>query len=621
MISSIRVRLFGVLALLAVGWLFIPLAAATLTPQGPKLVGTGSEGSILEGSAVAVSADGNTVIVGGPGDNAGVGAAWVYTRRGGAWTQEAKLTSADALRAAQGSAVAVSADGNTAVVGGPHDNGDVGAAWVYTRSAGVWTQQAQLVGSDSINSALQGQSVAVSGDGNTVVVGGGHDAFGVGAAWVYTRSAGVWTQNSPKLIGSGAVPIVISDIAVAVSADGSTVILGRGGAGDFGAAWVFSRSSGVWAQQGDKLVGTGGEGYSRQGSSVAISADGNTAAIGGPGDAPGIVGATWVFTRNAGVWSQQGPKLVGSDATGLSARGASVALSADGNTLLVGGPMTDCFDLNGHCTGAAWVFARSNGSWSQQDGKWVGADAIGWARQGTAVALSADGNTAIIGGPQDAESTGAAWVYTRNNGVWAQQGGKLVGSGAVGQARQGVATALSADGSTAIIGGSNDAGGVGAAWVYTRSNGVWTQQGAKLVGSGAVGKARQGEAVALSADGNTAIVGGPDDAGGEGAAWIYVRRGGAWTQQGSKLAGSDTAPRAYGYDVVRSRQGSAVALAADGNTAVVGGPGDNLYAGAAWIFVRSGEKWTQQGAKMAVAVTESSPGRLDHEPDNYTYQA
>src|SRR5260370_457384 len=88
-----------------------------------------------------------------------------------------------------------------------------------------------------------------------------------------------------------------------------------------------------------------------------------------------------------------------------------------------------------------------------------------------------------------------------------QQGAKMVGTGAVGAAAQGISVALSGDGNTAIVGGSSDDSVVGAAWVYTRSGGVWSQQ-AKLVGTGAVGYALQGSSVSLSGDGNTAIVGG-----------------------------------------------------------------------------------------------------------------
>jgi hypothetical protein len=92
-----------------------------------------------------------------------------------------------------------------------------------------------------------------------------------------------------------------------------------------------------------------------------------------------------------------------------------------------------------------------------------------------------------------------------------QKGPKLVGTGAVGLADQGYSVSLSANGNTAIVGGFNDNSNTGAAWVFTQSNGVWTQQGSKLVGTGAVGPALQGYSVALSGDGNTAIVGGTDN--------------------------------------------------------------------------------------------------------------
>jgi hypothetical protein len=119
---------------------------------------------------------------------------------------------------------------------------------------------------------------------------------------------------------------------------------------------------------------------------------------------------------------------------------------------------------------------------TQQGPKLVGTGAVGPATQGQSVALSGDGNTAIVGGNGDNETAGAAWVYTRGNGVWTQQGSKLVGTGGGGQ---GSSVSLSADGDTAIV------GGVGA-WVYTRSGDVWTQQGSKLVGTGAVGSSQQG---------------------------------------------------------------------------------------------------------------------------------
>jgi hypothetical protein len=96
----------------------------------------------------------------------------------------------------------------------------------------------------------------------------------------------------------------------------------------------------------------------------------------------------------------------------------------------------------------------------------------------------------------------------------------LVGTGAVGSI---IHQGQSAHGDTATVGGYSDNGGIGAAWVYTRRKGVWTQQGSKLVGTGVVGSAEQGYSVALSGDGDTAIVGGLFDNSGTGAAWVFVQ--------------------------------------------------------------------------------------------------
>ena len=129
----------------------------------------------------------------------------------------------------------------------------------------------------------------------------------------------------------------------------------------------------------------------------------------------------------------------------------------------------------------------------QQGLKLVGTGAVGSTNQGMSVALSADGNTAIVGGPGDNPwdrsvpfglgPAGTAWVFTRSGGVWRQLGNKLVGTGAVESARQGMSVALSADGNIAIVGGVANDGG--AASVFTRSGGHWTQD-ERLVGSGAV---------------------------------------------------------------------------------------------------------------------------------------
>ena len=219
---------------------------------------------------------------------------------------------------------------------------------------------------------------------------------------------------------------------------------------------------------------------SLQGTSVGLSADGNTAIVGAPGDNLSI-GAAWVYTRSGNAWSKQA-KLVDQGVAGIKDQGRSVALSADGNTAIVGGPG----DL-ARSIGAASVYARSGGVWSQQGSKLVGTGAVGNSAQGFCVALSADGNTAAAGGYIDNNFVGAVWLYTRSDGVWSQQGGKLVGTSVVGDSQQ-CNVALNADGSKVIVGGGGDNNGVGAMWVYTRSVGMWNQQGGKLIGTGGEGR-------------------------------------------------------------------------------------------------------------------------------------
>ncbi len=366
-------------------------------------------------------------------------------------------------------------------------------------------QGAKLVGTGAVGAAEQGRSVALSADGNTMITGGAIDDRNIGAAWIFTRTSNVWTQQGPKLVGSAAVGTSQQGYSVGLSTDGNTAIVGGFSDNNFvGAAWIFTRSNGVWSQQGGKLVGTGTAGNARQGFSVALSGDGNTAILGGYTDNDQI-GAAWVFTRSNGVWSQQGSKLVGTGSSGVTRQGYSVALSADGSTAFLGSERD------------AWAFARSGNVWTQQSGKLVG---------GTAVALSADGNTAIAGSEFDNEMVGAAFVYTRSGGVWSQQGSKLVGTGASGNSYQGSSVALSADGNKAIVGAFADNGSVGASWVYTRANGTWSQQGGKIGGTGAIGGLLfQGISVALSADGNTALIGGHGDNGRAGATWVFVDTG------------------------------------------------------------------------------------------------
>jgi hypothetical protein len=425
--------------------------------------------------------------------------------------QESKPTGTQLFEGTnQGMSIALSADGSTAIVGapGPHNAdlgrsplaGPAGAAWVFTRSHGIWTQHGnKLVGATSDYGGglwSQGASVALSADGNTAIVGGPSDNKTMGAAWVFTRTDGVWAQQGNKLVGTDAhrsesqLPWA-QGMAVALSADGNTAIMGGWGAE---AAWVFTRKgSGVWTQ-GGKLVGDGAVGRAHRGMSVALSADGNTAIVGGWSD-NSKTGAAWMFSRSRGAWEQQGKKLVGTGAVGSANQGWSVALSADGNTAILGGPGDNMWDpsvpFGLGAAGAAWIFSRSGSGWTQEGEKLVSTRS---ARQGTSVALSADGNIAIVGALVGDAAGGGGLVFTRGGGQWTLDK-KLVGTSAVGKSVPSVA--LSADGSVIMVGGSNDNGGIGAAWVFSRSGGGWSQD-KKLIGNDAIGKSIP--SVAVSAD-------------------------------------------------------------------------------------------------------------------------
>ena len=380
----------------------------------------------------------------------------------------------------------------------------------------VDTQQGtKLVGTGASGNSQQGISVSLSADGNTLAICGYQDDSGKGATWIFIRSGTTWTQQGNRLIGTGASGAASQGSAVSLSADGNTLAVGGflDNSGK-GATWIFTRSSTTWTQQGSKLVGTNSSGVSLQGRSVSLSADGNTLAVGGNADNSNI-GATWIFTRSGTTWTQQGNKLIGTGASGAASQGVAVSLSADGNTLAIGGPSNDSNN------GATWIFTRSGTTWTQQGNKLIGTGSLITAQQGRSLSLSANGNTLAIGGYTDNSNKGATWIFTRSGTTWTQQGNKLIGTNASGNAQQGISLSLSSTGNTLAIGGYTDSLSKGATWIFTRENTIWTQQGDKFVGTGASGTSQQGSSISLSSDGNTLAIGGLTDSSLIGATWIF----------------------------------------------------------------------------------------------------
>ena len=369
---------------------------------------------------------------------------------------------------------------------------------------------------------------------------------------------------------------------VAMTPDGTTAVIGGTRDGiNGGSAWVFTRTGATWTQQGPKLTAGAEEGHQgRFGASVAISNDGNTIVVGANTDSVGV-GAAWVFTRSEGVWTQQGPKLTGGEEAGKGYFGESVALSADGNTALIGGNQDESE------AGAAWVFVRVGGTWAQSGAKLTGAGETGAGQFGQSLALSADGSTAMIGAPTDATGLGAVWTFTRSGGIFTQQGEKLTGGDEVGEGQFGQSVAFSGDANTAIIGGYRDgaSGRGGAAWIFNRSGAAWVQDGAKLTGGPG---SFFGYSVAMSASGEVALVGGPRDHGKQGAVWEYIHAGGEWVSAGSRILGIES-PGESGElpeEIEEGAFGRSVAISADGTQALVGAPRDVELTGAVWVLVQ-----------------------------------
>jgi hypothetical protein len=373
--------------------------------------------------------------------------------------------------------------------------------------------------------------------------------------------------------------------SVALSADGTTALVGAPGDDGFaGAAWVFTRAGSVWTQQGPKLSineQTDAEEEARCekevnecgfGRSVALSADGNTALIGAP-RANAARGAAWVFTRSGTTWSQFGEKLTGdTEAKGNASFGRSVALSGDGDTALVGAPREDS------SRGGAWAFARLGAGFVAEGSELTGEEEIGAAYFGRSLALSFDGTTALVGGPGDDAYSGAAWVFAHSGAGFAPEGGKLTaGAEEVGSGRFGFSVALSSDGDTALVGARSDDEDAGAAWMLARSGSSWVAQGAKLTGAGELEAAQFGYSVALSADATTALVGAPHDSASVGAAWTFALSGAQWAQQQEMNANAPEEGKAL--------FGAGLALAADGGTALIGAPHAARRLGGAWSYL------------------------------------
>jgi hypothetical protein len=358
----------------------------------------GADGNTGDSFGYAVAVDGDTAVIGARfkavnGNNA-QGAAYVFVRAGDTWTQQAELTAADgALGDRFGWSVAVS--GDTALIGAfdhtVNGNRFQEAAYVFVRSGTTWAQQAELTAADGSGDDNFGNAVALDGD-TTVVVAPTKPVQGhiiEGAAYVFVRSGAAWTQQA-ELTAQHVVGSSFKGASLAISGD--TVVVGAMAADvdlsqHRGVVFVYVRSGTAWSQQTEiaSPVGLEINGFGR---SVAVSGD--TALIGADVTAVNgnvLQGAAYVYARSGGAWTQQA-ELTAADGTGGALFGSSLAL--DGDTAVV--------DAGGRIPAEVYVFARSGGTWAQQvritDAGYTSFD-IGYEQ--SAVVLG--GGTVVLGLP------------------------------------------------------------------------------------------------------------------------------------------------------------------------------------------------------------------------------
>jgi hypothetical protein len=462
---------------------------------------------------------------------------------------------------------AMSGDGNTLVVGAPHEASSAagvnanqrdnaaagaGAAYVYVRNGATWTQQAYLKASNPHMSAEFGHAVAISGDGNTIAVS---------AFWEASAATGINGNQADRSIPQA------------------------------GAVYVFVRRGTTWTQQAYvKASNTGekggpdsfGEG-DQFGASLALSDDGATLAVGAISeDSSGVndnqadnsaesAGVVYVFTRTGTRWTQTGfIKPSNPDGVGAGAGGAfgdmfgyTVSLSADGRTLAVG-------------------------------------------------SFDEDGSTTVINGPPDnrKNAAGAVYVFVKPlNGFWMQQA-YIHGQNVEAGDQFGVAVSLSDDGNTLLAGSLDEdclATGVnpaqpcdndraadistGAAYIFVRNGTTWSQQ-AFLKPHNTGENDWFGSRLVLSGDGNTAAVpapleDGPDERTTEsGAVYVFGRSGGTWRQQAYVKSANIEAFDQFGGSVGLSRDGRTLVATALGEDGGGRGESDNSTeeAGAAYVI-------------------------------------
>ena len=304
------------------------------------------------GIGVSISTDGNYAAVGARSEYANSstngGAVYIYTRSGSTWTQQARLVGSTVSTDYRfGNSVSINSDGTYLLVGAYGKNYNVGTAYVFTRSGSTWTQQAEIP-SPTATADLFGFRSAINSTGDLVAIcaqgnpGAGAAYTQSGAVHVYSRSGSTWTlqqtlrasdENSYWRFGRSAK----------FNSDGTYIIIGApmsfAGTGN-GAAYIFTRSGSTWTQQA-KITAADAQVDDFFGGSVSMNSDASYVAVtalgedGGAGDPLSLAGAAYVFSRSGSTWTEQA-KITASDAQANDQYGNAIDISGDGKYVIAG---------------------------------------------------------------------------------------------------------------------------------------------------------------------------------------------------------------------------------------------------------------------------------------------
>ena len=351
------------------------------------------------------------------------GYAQVYDLVGDEFIQRGKTFYGNLSLDATGAANDISADGMTIAIGSSEALNTLGyrsgIVNVYDWDGEVWNLRGSSIEGDGTTNPPQlfdkfGSALDLSSDGNSIVIGGpGYTPEGqildqAGHARVYQWNGQNWLQMGEDIKGEN----ILGNFGYAVSINDSGTIVAIGGnapqadQNSEGVVHIYEWLDQNWVLKGDPFKGSL-EG-SEYGAAVKLSSDGNTVAIGAPNHNEGA-GLAQVFNWDGSTWNQKGPTFFGAE---LSQTGVGVDLSADGNIFAVGRPLNE-----GLLKGVVNVYHWENDDWSHVNNV-IEPENIGYNEFGKSVSLNIDGTVVAIGAPRhDSDQFNTGRIFLYENGL------------------------------------------------------------------------------------------------------------------------------------------------------------------------------------------------------------